>query len=181
MKRLTLIRHAKSDWSDEGSRDVDRALNQRGWRAARVVGNWMAEHRLQFDLVLASPAVRVTETLDGLAQGYGRKLDAVIDKRIYLASSVTLIEVLRDRGGSGGHVMMCGHNPGMEDLVLDLVPESDNGAWRGAVEEKFPTASVAEIMLDIPEWSDLDARTGRIERFTRPRDLAPDLGPQYLA
>ena len=96
MKKLTLIRHAKSDWSDEGLRDVDRAINERGWRAARVIGNWMAEQRLLFDLVLASPAVRVAETLDGLVEGYGRKLEPEIDKRIYLASSVTLIEVLRN-------------------------------------------------------------------------------------
>ena len=180
MKKLTLIRHAKSDWSDEGLRDVDRALNERGWRAARVIGGWMAEHRLQFDLVLASPAVRVTETLDGLTETYGRKLGTVIDKRIYLASSVTLIEVLRDRGGAADHVMMCGHNPGMEDLVLDLVPESAHSAPRDAVEEKFPTASVAEIALDIKDWSALDNGTGTLMRFTRPRDLAADLGPEYL-
>ncbi|MBH9536889.1 SixA phosphatase family protein [Novosphingopyxis sp. YJ-S2-01] len=180
MKKLTLIRHAKSDWSDEGLRDVDRAINERGWRAARVIGNWMAEQRLLFDLVLASPAVRVAETLDGLVEGYGRKLEPEIDKRIYLASSVTLIEVLRDRGGAAEHVMMCGHNPGMEDLVLDLVPDNGAGGPREDVEEKFPTASVAEIALDIDDWADLDNRKGRLERFTRPRDLAPDLGPQYL-
>ena len=180
MKKLTLIRHAKSDWSDESLRDVDRAINERGWRAARVLGHWMAEQRLVFDRVLASPALRVTETLDGLVEGYGRKLDPEIDKRIYLASSVTLIEVLRDRGADAEHVMMCGHNPGMEDLVLDLVPEGNANGPRGDVEEKFPTASVAEIVLEIEAWADLDNRTGRLERFTRPRDLAPDLGPQYL-
>jgi phosphohistidine phosphatase len=180
MKKLTLIRHAKSDWSDDGLRDVDRALNERGWRAARVVGKWMADQRLQFDLILASPAVRVAETLSGLAEGYGRILEGSVDKRIYLASSVTLLEVLRDQGGDADHIMMCGHNPGMEDLVLDLVPEAVGGGQRDAVEEKFPTASVAEIVLEIAEWSDLDGRCGRIERFTRPRDLAEDLGPQYL-
>ena len=180
MKKLTLIRHAKSDWSDEGLRDVDRALNERGWRAARVIGNWLAQQRLVFDLVLASPAVRCGETLHGIVEGYGRKLDSLTDKRIYLASSVTLIEVLRDRGGEAGHVVMCGHNPGMEDLVLDLVPQDGENSPRGAVEEKFPTAAVAEIVLDIPAWSDLDAGTGRLERFTRPRDLAADLGPDYL-
>ena len=76
--------------------------------------------------------------------------------------------------------MMCGHNPGMEDLVLDLVPDNGAGGPREDVEEKFPTASVAEIALDIDDWADLDNRKGRLERFTRPRDLAPDLGPQYL-
>lgn len=180
MKKLTLIRHAKSDWSDDGQRDVDRPLNDRGWRAARTIGGWMAEHRLQFDLVLASPAMRVTETLDGLGETYGRRLDPLIDKRIYLASSVTLIEVLRDRGGSADHVMMCGHNPGMEDLVLDLVPQDADSGPRHSIEEKFPTASIAELSLDIADWSECDARLGRLDRFTRPRDLSPDLGPEYL-
>ena len=180
MKRLTLIRHAKSDWSDDGRHDVERPLNQRGWRAARVMGRWLAEQRLHFDLVLASPAIRVGETLAGLAETYGREFAIETDKRIYLASSVTLMEVLRDRGGDAAHVMLCGHNPGTEDLVLELTPDDGRCPSRDLVEEKYPTTAIAEIVLDIAEWRDLDTRTGRLERFTRPRDLAADLGPEYL-
>ncbi len=179
-KKLTLIRHAKSDWADDGRRDVERPINERGWRASRVIGSWMAEHRLTFDLVLCSPAARVTETIDGIVQSYGRAIPYEIDKRIYLASAETLMEVLRCRGGDSGHVMMCGHNPGLEDLVLELVPDEGGGPPRDLVEEKYPTASIAELTLDIADWPALLSQTGRLERFTRPRDLAADLGPQYL-
>lgn len=180
MKRLTLIRHAKSDWSDDGRRDVERPLNDRGWRAARLMGQWMAEQRLRFDLILASPAVRVTETLEGLSETYGRKLTAEIDKRIYLASSVTLMEVLRDRGRSADHIMLCGHNPGTEDLVLELVPDDGASPLRDSVEEKYPTTAIAEMTLNISEWAALDAGMAKFDRFTRPRDLSANLGPEYL-
>ena len=70
---------------------------------------------------------------------------------------------------------MVGHNPGLEDLVLLLVPESAGGA-RDEVEVKYPTATLAELNFD-GSWADLDERMAALIRFVRPRDLDPSLGP----
>lgn len=178
MKTLTLLRHAKSSWNDPVERDFDRPLNERGRRAARVMGDYMRRESMRFDAVLVSPSVRTLETLALVQATYGRELAHGEDRRIYLASSVTLLEVLRDCDASAESVLMIGHNPGLEDLILDLVPDEGDTALRDEVFAKFPTASLAVLECDVAHWADLDRRKAQLSRFTRPRDLDPELGPE---
>lgn len=178
MKRLTLLRHAKSGWDDPVARDFDRPLNPRGRNAAKTMGELIGREPIGVDAVLASPAVRVSETLDIFLLHAG--LDALEprwDRRVYLASSATLLDCLRDLPDGIDHVLMAGHNPGMEDLILDLVPDDGSSPLRDEVEIKFPTAALATIDLAIDSWSAADLRTGTLTRFTRPRDLDASLGP----
>ncbi len=177
MKTVILLRHAKSDWSDTVQRDFDRPLNARGQRAAHVMGQWAREHAMTFDSIVASPAVRVIETLDHFLEGYARAADIRWDRRIYLASSATLLDLLRDLPDTTDAVLMAGHNPGLEDLVLDLVPDSADDALRAEVEIKFPTASMARLCFDADRWSDI-GKGARLELFKRPRDVDPALGPE---
>lgn len=178
MKRLTLLRHAKSDWLDRSLRDFDRPLNARGMRGAKAMGLYAAEKKMVFDAVVASPAVRVTETIDHFEAAFGHTLNPDWDRRIYLASSVTLIDVLRGMPDNAGHVLMVGHNPGLEDLVFDLVPDDGSSPLRDVVEEKFPTAALATLDLAIDHWAELDNNKAQLVELIRPRDLDPDLGPQ---
>ena len=83
MKRLTLLRHAKSDWDDPVARDFDRPLNHRGEKAALLMGQFAAQRQMQFDMLVASPAVRVVQTLETFFTGLGESLDARWDRRIY--------------------------------------------------------------------------------------------------
>ncbi|GGA44172.1 SixA phosphatase family protein [Sphingomonas psychrolutea] len=175
MKRLTLLRHAKSDWDDPAQRDFDRGLNGRGKRAAALIGGHLRSGGAVFDAVVASPALRVVETLAQVELGYGRTLGAVWDRRIYLASAVTLLDVVQELPSEATHVLLVGHNPGLEDLALWLVPESDE-APRVALGVKYPTATIAEIVFD-GTWRDLAPGAARLTRFVRPRDLDPTLGP----
>ncbi len=175
MKSLTLLRHAKSGWDDPVIRDFDRPLNARGCRAARTVGEEMKAQGLAFDLVIASPARRVSETLREIAGGYGA-LDANYDQRLYLASAATLLDVVRHAPDSVDRLMLVGHNPGMEELALRLALR-DRDALRREIEIKYPTGTVAEIELPVGHWNDVKEGTGRIVRFIRPRDLDPELGP----
>ncbi len=175
MKTLTLLRHAKSGWDDPRSRDFDRALNPKGKRAAALVGAYLRGAGLEFDHVVASPAVRVVETLAQVAAGYGRTLAPVWDRRIYLASAVILLDLVHGVPADAGRVLLVGHNPGLEDLAMLLVPLSDAPA-RLALEEKYPTATIAELAFE-GEWRALAAGTARLTRFVRPRDLDPTLGP----
>ena len=176
MKTLTLLRHAKSGWDDPVSRDFDRPLNAKGKRAAETVGRTMRSLDLAFDHVVASPAVRVGETLDAVVAGYGRTLAPSWERRIYLASAATLLDVVHELPAEAERVLLVGHNPGLEDLVLMLVPAAPDGL-RPLVEEKYPTATLAEMTFDIADWSAVAEGGGDLRRFVRPRDLDPSLGP----
>lgn len=178
MKRLTLLRHAKSDWDDPVKRDFDRPLNGRGERAALTMGEYAAGRKMAFDRVVASPAQRVKETLETFFQGYGQSVEPQWDRRIYLASASTLIDVIHDIPDDAASVLMAGHNPGFEDLVLTLVADDGTSPLRDDVETKFPTASLAVLDLDVKSWGEVAENVATLTAFTRPRDLDPALGPE---
>ena len=180
MKKLTLLRHAKSSWDDAVTRDFDRPLNDKGKRAAAAIGAFIKRNDIVFDQVLASPAVRVIETLEHVEQASGLSMEPRWDRKIYLASSVTLLDVIRGASEDADHVLMVGHNPGMEDLIFDLVPDDGSSTARDEVEVKYPTAALAEISLNIENWADIADNCGTLDRFTRPRDLDSELGPDYV-
>lgn len=179
MKLLGLFRHAKSDWHDARARDFDRPLNDRGRKGAAVMGVHIAEHGVRWQRVLASPAVRAAETIELAAQAAGQTVPVEWDRRIYLASSDNLGDVLRDLPDHTASVLMVGHNPGLEDLIFDLVPDDGTCPLRRLVEEKFPTATFAVLELAIDRWADLDHECGRLVHLKRPRDLDPALAPQH--
>jgi phosphohistidine phosphatase len=177
MKTLILFRHGKSGWDTAVSRDYDRPINPRGVTGSRLIGAHFREENWQFDHIVSSPAVRCTETLDALWEGYGQILHPNWDRRVYLASGASLLDVVHDLPDGASHVLMCGHNPGLEDLILMLVPDVAGDPLRDEVEEKLPTAAVAELQFDVEHWADIANGSARFNRFVRPRDLDPSLGP----
>ena len=176
MKTLTLLRHAKSSWSSPATSDFDRSLNKRGRRAARTVGRELKTQGLAFDAVIASPAARVVETVDDVADGYGSPIRPSFDPRVYMASAATLLGIVREADDDAERLLLIGHNPGLEALALLLTREDGNGL-RGELASKYPTATVAEIALPIEHWRDAAPGSGELARFIRPRDLDPELGP----
>ncbi len=174
MKTLTLLRHAKSGWDDPVTRDFDRPLNPKGQRAAQAMGRQMRALGLGFDTVVASPALRVIGTIEHIAAGYGGELAPAWDQRLYLASPETLLDAVRALPDAAESALLVGHNPGLEELVLLLVPEGD---LREDVEMKFPTASLAEIRFDAGDWGSIGPGGGTLIRFIRPRDIDASLGP----
>lgn len=176
MKTLTLLRHAKSSWNDPIERDFDRPLNGRGRRAAHRMGRYLRDEGLAFDHVVASPALRVQQTIAGVEDGYGRSLSPFYDRRIYMASATALLELVQALDDAHDRVLMVGHNPGLEDLVLLLVPQTERGL-RDEVEIKYPTATLAEMRFAGDRWRDVAERGGTLVRFMRPRELDPSLGP----
>lgn len=177
MKTLGLFRHAKSDWNDARLRDFDRPLNQRGRNGAGLMGLHIRDHGPQWERIIASPAVRVTQTIDLAGDAAGRVPAVKWDRRIYLASSPTLMDVLREVDGDLASILMVGHNPGLEDLIFDLVPDDGTSPLRDQVEDKFPTAAYAVLELEIDSWRDIDDGCARFVHLKRPRDLDPSLGP----
>ena len=174
MKRLGLLRHAKSDWDDIGQRDFDRGLNDRGRRGSKLIGDHILAQDVDFDLVLASPAERVKATLvAGLPD-----LPVRYDQRIYLADIDTLFEVLRGADDAEA-VLIAGHNPGMQDLLFALVPPAHENEMFDEAAVKFPTAAFALLELAIDDWAALEKDCGKLVHFQRPRDLDPNLGPEH--
>jgi len=174
MKTLTLLRHAKSGWDDPVSRDFDRPLNPRGRRAARTVAKEMRRLGLGFDRILASPARRVIETLGEVAQVFG-PIEPHYEQALYLAAPEALLDLVRGVEDGVERLLLVGHNPGLESLVLRLTKP---GALRDSVAEKYPTATLAEIALPAERWAEVGEGTGELRRFIRPRDLDPELGPE---
>ncbi|MEO6093547.1 MAG: histidine phosphatase family protein [Novosphingobium sp.] len=180
MKTLGLFRHAKSDWHDAVARDFDRPLNKRGRKGAVLMGRHIGDHPTRWDRIIASPAVRVAQTIEHAAQVTRARIPINWDRRIYLASSATLIDLLREQDGDPEAILMVGHNPGLEDLIFDLVPDDGSSPLREIVEEKFPTASFAVLEADIDRWADLREGSARFVHLSRPRDLDPQLGPEMV-
>lgn len=174
MKRLGLLRHAKSDWDDMALRDFDRGLNARGRKGAALMGAHIREQGAAWNMVLASPAERVKRTLDAS----GLAIPVTFDERAYLADSDTLIELLRQSAGDADAVLLAAHNPGLHELALELVTPDDDDPLLRELEAKFPTAAYAVIELDIADWNDLAAGHGRLAHFARPRDIDATLGPE---
>lgn len=178
LKSLTILRHAKSGWDATVERDFDRPINVRGQRGAELIGQWLKRQKLPIDRIIASPAVRVTQTLDIFQPAADLdNLEPHWDRRIYLASAATLIDVIRETGGDAADLLISGHNPGLEDLILMLVPESAGDELREQVEQKLPTSALARLELDINDWHALDTGSARFGAFIRPRDLDPALSP----
>jgi len=174
MKTLKLLRHAKSCWDDAATRDFDRPLNQRGRRAAQTVGREMRSLGLRFDQVIASPAVRVVETLREVEEGYGEPLRPDFDRRVYLASAETLLDLVHSARDDGSALLLVGHNPGLENLAIQL---GAGGPLEAEIAIKYPTATLTEISFPVERWADVRVGGGTITRFIRPRDLDPQLGP----
>lgn len=178
MKILGLYRHAKSDWHDARARDFDRPLNKRGRKGAGLMGRHIASHGINWQRIIASPAARVAETVELGAKAGGRPVPAIWDRRIYLASSATLLDLIHEQEDDATAILMIGHNPGLEDLIFDLVPDDGTSPLRDIVEEKFPTAAYAVLEIDAQRWADVRESSARLVHLTLPRDLDPKLGPE---
>jgi len=177
MKRLTLLRHAKSGDDGTVARDFDRPLNAKGRRAARAIGRYMRDQALRFDTLIASPAVRVAETLQEVESVCDLGLAPQWDKNLYLATSDELLETVQRAPADAESILLIGHNPGLEQLVLRLVPHGADA--RGELAVKYPTASLAEMSFPVDRWDAVTDGGGDLVRFVRPRDLDPELGPDY--
>ena len=167
-RRLLLLRHAKSSWSDPDLPDRERPLAARGRRAAAALGARLAQRRLPIERVLCSPAQRTRETLALLA------LDPAIPvssaETLYLASARTLLALLRRLPPRVQSVLVIGHDPGLEQLALSLAERGRQQALE-RLAEGFVTGALAELRVPEAGWQALESGSAYLERFTRPRDL----------
>ena len=172
MRRLILLRHAKSD-RPAGVPDRERPLNGRGRRAAPAVGAHLAGEGLAPDLALVSPARRTQETWEAVAAVLGGPQARTVPE-IYEAPWKDILAAVRAAPDEAATLMVVGHNPGVGDLAGALAGEGPRKLLSRLASE-FPTAAYAVIDFDAETWAALEPGRGRLDRFVRPRDIDPDL------
>ena len=169
MRRLILLRHAKSDWPD-GIADPERPLAPRGRTAAPRIGAYMAHEQLVADRVLVSPARRTRETWDLVAAQLPPVKVVASEPRVYDASAARLLSVVREQPKEAHSLMLVGHNPGLGDLAALLV-STGAASHLSKMAEKFPTGALAVIDLPVDDWCEVAPGTARLDRFVTPREL----------
>ncbi|MEP9353239.1 histidine phosphatase family protein [Xanthobacter sp. KR7-65] len=169
MRRLILLRHAKSDWPD-GIADPERPLAPRGRTAAPRMGAYIAREELIADRVLVSPARRARETWDLVAARLPPVKVVASEPRVYDATVARLLSVVREQPREAHSLMLVGHNPGLEDLA-DMLVGSGSAPHLASMAEKFPTCGLAVIDLPIDDWGATTPASGRLDRFVTPKDL----------
>jgi phosphohistidine phosphatase len=170
MRRLMLLRHAKTERAAPGERDRDRKLMKRGHSDAPAIGAYMAQHGLVPDLVVVSSAARTKETWSLLADCFVKTPRMATDERIYGANAETLLAIIGEVK-KAHTLLVVGHNPTLHDLALQLTV-TGHAAAREQLNEGLPTSGLVVIDLPVDDWAPIAARIGRLERFVTPRLLA---------
>lgn len=164
VKRLYLLRHAKSSWDEPGLDDRERPLAPRGRKASKVIAKHLREQAITPDLVLCSPARRTRQTLDRLGLD---SAEVGFDDELYGAAAGELLGALNRIDDAVGSAMVIGHNPGLQDLALEL---ARSGVEIPAMRSKFPTAALATLEFD-GSWGDLAPGGAELTAFVRPKEL----------
>jgi phosphohistidine phosphatase len=168
MRRLMLLRHAKSDWSLPGQNDHERDLAPRGRKAAPLMGRYMADHGMLPDHAIVSTARRTRETWRLMADMLPKIPPVEFEDRIYEASPRDILAAIADAPASARSLLVVGHNPGFHDTA-NLLIDSGDKRLRSSLTEKFPTGALAVIDLRIDDWAKIRPGSGRLENFVTPR------------
>lgn len=182
MRRLYLLRHAKSRWDDPNLEDHDRPLAPRGERAGAAMAGAVAALMPPPALVLCSTARRAHDTLALVRAALPATVPVTIDPSLYTFDPLALRQRLTLLDDTVTAVLIVGHNPALERLAIGLARD-DGSAPLQALRRKYPTAALASLDLSLPHWADLGERGahGRLSAFIRPADLtppAPDPSPR---
>ena len=164
LKRLTLLRHAKSSWDNPDLNDFERPLNKRGQRDAPLMGNYLAGQGDLFDLILVSPAIRARMTAEAIAEQLAIDNECLtFYEHIYQATVSELVALLRTIAEDQQNVLLVGHNPGITDLANYLVD--------GRL-ENIPTCGIFSVELQVQSWQQLDRGATRLLFYNYPKGIA---------
>jgi phosphohistidine phosphatase len=169
MKRLYLLRHAKSSWQQPGTTDFDRPLAPRGIAACKRIRATLRRLAIEPQLVLCSSARRTRETFEGVAKGFAHEPEALFERGLYLASANKILARLAQLDDSTERVMVIGHNPGLERLAQALAG-TGAAATLARLATKFPTGALAELAIPIARWDAPAPGGAELVRFIAPRD-----------
>ena len=174
MKRLLLLRHAKTVPANPGIEDHDRELLERGRKDVPAIGAYMAAKKYLPDLTLSSTSRRTVETVELLSEKLPRAQHIEYTDHLYLAGQKEMLAVIRSVRGAVASLLVVGHNPGIEQLATALSRQPVKRKERDRfdqIEEKFPTCALAVLDFAVARWRDVAPGRGELIDFVRPRDL----------
>lgn len=167
-KKLYLLRHAKSDWSNLALSDHGRPLNDRGRQASDLIGSRLAQMAFSPDIVLCSTAQRTVETLERLMSAGRFNWHTQKKRDLYHASANRLLKVIHQVDSAQNRLLLVGHNPGIQDLAVALTGDGDaDQTYR--LGRKLPTGSFVSLEFDVDCFSQISVGTGRLRAFMRPK------------
>lgn len=170
MRRLMLLRHAKTEKTAPSGQDRDRRLDERGRIEAPEMGRYMARHGLVPDVMLVSPATRARESALLVGAQFQPEPALMQIADLYGADAGELLRIVqRETPAKARSAIVIGHNPGLHEFAVALTARSDPKL--AALEDGFPTAALAVIDFAAPGWAKIAPETGRLERFVSPRLL----------
>ena len=176
MRRLMLLRHAKTEHDAPSGHDQDRRLDERGRLDAAAIGTWIGRHPPLPDAVLVSTAVRARQTWE-IARDAMKNAVRVHQPRVelldelYGAEPTQLLRLIRlAEVTNPARLMLIGHNPGMHELALMLAGSGDAAAKK-SLEDNLPTAGLAILDFAVDDWNGVAFRRGELVRFTSPKLL----------
>jgi phosphohistidine phosphatase len=174
MRRLLLLRHAKTEHDAPSGRDQDRRLDDRGRRDAAEIGGWIGRHPPFPDAVLVSTAVRTRQTWEIAWEAMKHRVprpQVETLPEIYGADPSQLLETIHGVSAADPRrLMVVGHNPGMHELALALTGSGD-AAGRKALADNLPTSGLAVFDFAVDDWDDVAFRRGRLIQFISPKLL----------
>jgi phosphohistidine phosphatase len=165
-KTLYLCRHAKSDWSQAGQRDFDRALNRRGHRDAPRMGRWLQEQGVIPNLMISSPAERAWQTAVYYAEALGLSEDALLSEaELYEASPRIVLRIIHQLPNTANVVLLFGHNPTFTHMAEYL---------SGSIIGNIPTSGIVRLDFTISKWVDVVEHSGKVTEFFFPKKFFED-------
>jgi phosphohistidine phosphatase len=175
MRRLLLLRHAKTEHDAPSGRDQDRRLDDRGRRDAAEIGGWIGRHPPIPDAVLVSTAIRARQTWEIAWEAMKHLVpqpQVEILPELYGADPSQLLHTIHEASATTDprRLMVVGHNPGMHELALTLIGGGD-AARRKALAENLPTSGLAVFDFAVDDWADVAFRRGRLVQFLSPKML----------
>jgi phosphohistidine phosphatase len=178
MRRLLLLRHAKTENDAPSGHDQDRRLDDRGRSDAADIGGWIGRHPPAPDAVLVSPAIRAHQTWEIAWQAMKDLVpqpQVEIVPELYGADAGQLLHAIRTASATDPQrLMVVGHNPGMHELALALAGSGDDNG-RKALADNLPTSGLAVFDFAIDDWADVAFRRGRLVLFVSPKFLKQTL------
>lgn len=168
-KTIYLARHAKSSWNSGAPTDFDRPLSNRGVADAVSMGNELNNLAWKPEKIISSSAIRAKQTCQTLCDKLDFSFECVVWNRdIYAAYMVTLLQILSALSESTKSVMLIGHNPAMEDLLIHFCGGAN--AYKQKNGKLFTTGNVVKITVE-STWKDLAMCEANLERILRPKEL----------
>lgn len=162
MKTLFLIRHAKSDWSDDSVKDHDRTLNSRGFRVAPKMAMFLKESEISFDKIFSSSAIRAKTTAEFIAERINDENILEEMPELYMATSRQLLNIVNQLDDSFEKVALVGHNPDFTYFAEYLTNEAIG---------HLPTCGIVQIEFDLDSWTQVSQNLGKLKNLFIPEEL----------